>query len=321
MDNLTVYADSVVECDWFKHLSPALQDARERTIKGRGKNPSHVDALVEYDRPDIILTQDGEPVLVLEKSREVPTGHNIGQRLARIVRSAEARVPAVKFFPFDARKHGEHSSVCNLNARLLWAFHKMTEHHGVPVVAVNWPSDGRGELINDGSENSRVERLVGDYLNSGFNPRCEAFQDQLTHMEEEFYHRVERHAPYGRPPPSVEIRNTEELLSEMEEKVEPDVEEALRQREETVVYEIGMSPANCRREDPYTGTQFLYDYIWCRNGPQVTDKLRNLVLHFPKIPRARWREANPNDPSRKSCNWYLTANALFYQDTSDLLRA
>ena len=321
MDNLTIYADSVVEGDWFKRLSPVLQDARERPIKGRGKNPPHVDGLVEYDRPDIILTHDGRPVLVLEKSREVPTGHNIGQRLARIVRSAEAEVPVVKFFPFDARKHGEHSSICNLNARVLWAFHEMTNLHGVPVLAVNWPSDERGELLNDGSENDRVRELVSGYLESDFAIRVDEFHDQLDRMEDEFHHRVEQHEPYKRPPPSVEIRDTEEVLSDFDEIVGQDVRDALVRRDETVVYKIGMSPGSCRREDPYTGMQFLYDYIWCRSGPEVTDKHRNLVLHFPKIPGARWREANPNDPSRKSCNWYLTANALFYKDTSDLLRA
>lgn len=321
MDDLTVYADSVVEADWFRGLSPVLAGARERPINRRGENPDHVDRLVEYDRPDIILTQRDEPVLVLEKSREVPTGHNIGQRLARIVRSAEEEVPVVKFFPFDARKHGEHSSVCNLNARLLWAFDEMTDLHGVPVVAVNWPSDDRGELINDGSENDRVERLVRDYLDSGFQAGNGAFQQQLELMEEEFHRRVEQHAPYKRPPPSVEIRNTEELLADFDSNLDEEVRQALLKREETVIYEIGMSPANCRREDPYTGTQFMYDYIWCRSGPEVTDKHRNLVLHFPKISRRRWREANPNDPSRKSCNWYLTANALLYKDDADLLRA
>ncbi|MGH8543441.1 MAG: hypothetical protein ACREX3_07400, partial [Gammaproteobacteria bacterium] len=71
---------------------------------------------------------------------------------------------------------------------------------------------------------------------------------------------------------------------------------------------------------PYTGTQFIYDYIWCRTGPAVSDKHTNLVLRFPSLTRGVWYSANPNDPSKKSCNWYLTANALWFQDGLDLIR-
>ena len=80
------------------------------------------------------------------------------------------------------------------------------------------------------------------------------------------------------------------------------------------MYRIGMTPEKCRREDPYTGTQFIYDYAYCRSGPNAVDKRRNLILHFPLIDRDTFVERNPDDPSRKSCNWYLTASALAFRD-------
>jgi hypothetical protein len=71
-----------------------------------------------------------------------------------------------------------------------------------------------------------------------------------------------------------------------------------------------MSPRACRREDPYTGMQFVYDYQLCRTGPNPSDKRRNLVIDVPRVSEATWREANPKDPTRKSVLWYVTANGI-----------
>jgi hypothetical protein len=98
------------------------------------------------------------------------------------------------------------------------------------------------------------------------------------------------------------------------------VSTVLLKRGQSVVYIMGMTPDKCRREDPYTGTQFIYDYLWCRNGPRVEDKSRNLILHFPKIEQSYWMSRNPNDTTRKSSNWYLTANAMIFADSALLIR-
>jgi hypothetical protein len=81
-----------------------------------------------------------------------------------------------------------------------------------------------------------------------------------------------------------------------------------------------MTEDKCRREDPFTGSQFIYDYLECRNGPRVNNKSRNLVLWFPHVRQKRFMDANPNDVSRKSSNWYLTANAMIFSDGLLLLR-
>jgi hypothetical protein len=88
----------------------------------------------------------------------------------------------------------------------------------------------------------------------------------------------------------------------------------LLKRKQSIVYSIGMTPAKCRREDPYTGTTFIYDYTLCRIGPNPTDKSKNLILSIPRISRRRWLTANPNDVSRKSSNWYLTATMIALKD-------
>jgi hypothetical protein len=81
-----------------------------------------------------------------------------------------------------------------------------------------------------------------------------------------------------------------------------------------------MTPASCRREDPYTGMQFLYDYLYCRTGTHVVDKKAALVLRFPQLTRKQFTDANPNDPRRKSSLWYATANELWFSDGNIKLR-
>jgi hypothetical protein len=51
-----------------------------------------------------------------------------------------------------------------------------------------------------------------------------------------------------------------------------------------------------------------------------SQKNKNLILHFPNIRKKFWLEKNPNDNSRKSCNWYLVANALIFSDGVLILR-
>lgn len=312
----TVYSDDTHEGLWFRDLVPRLNDAEMETIGNRGNNPDHVSKLLTYDRPDIVLCERGEPVLVVEKTSEVPSGHNVGQRVGRIVRAAEHDVPVIKFMPFDAKKHGEYASLCNLNARILDAFLKMWDIHDVPVMAINWPADNEGELIRDGTQDDFLQDVVRDFLDSGMSNRADKILETRRIMEREYDERVQAYKPYGSPPSSVEIVSTDQFVKTMHERMDGEFEAdpGILSRDETVVYKIGMSPQNCRREDPYTGTQFIYDYQHCRDGPDPSDKSRNLVLNCPKIPKDRWLEANPNDRSRKSFLWYATANGIALKD-------
>ncbi|MBS1796785.1 MAG: hypothetical protein JSS81_23345 [Acidobacteria bacterium] len=318
--SLRIFGDNRIEASWFRSLSKSLKDANFEKIRGRGQNPRLVDNLIQYDRPDIILTRDDIPVLVVEKTREVPTGHNVGQRAARLVRAVELGVPTICFFPFDSRKHGEYTGICNLNIRLLKAFEKMYEIHGTPIIAVNWLTDEHGELIGDGSENESISKIVNGYIDSGFNPNCRELIQNIEINKLEYDQRLDRRKSYSKPPNSVVILQTDQLIATLENRVSRLVAQNLNLLKESVVYTMDMKPAKCRREDPYTGTQFIYDYIWCRNGRKVEQKHRNLILHFPSITKQKWYESNPNDVTRKSCNWYLTATALIFSDAVDLLR-
>jgi hypothetical protein len=320
MQDFKIYCDNAIEANWFKNLHPSFAKIPYELIRSRGDNPELIENLIQYDRPDIIFIKGNKPLLVLEKTREVPTGHNIGQRIARLVKALENNILTIKFFPFDARKHGEHTGICNLNIRLLYAIEKMWQIHDTPILAVNWIVDANGELIDDGSEDDKLKVILKNYLESDFDIRCSFFNQIRKENEIEYNKRLKIRPSYGKPPPSVIFSRTKECIYGADIKFKSKDINSLCKNEETVLYVIEMTELSCRREDPYTGMQFIYDYSHCRTGVKPENKNKNLILFFPKIRKKIWLENNPDDKMRKSCNWYLTANALFFKDDYLLLR-
>ena len=312
--SLLAFCDDINEYEWFMAITPGLHDAQFRRIGPRNQNPPAVESLIAYDRPDIILLSQGRPVLVLEKTREVPTGHNVGQRMARLVRSVEHGVPAIYFCPFDARKHGRNSGICNLNARLLNAFEEIWNIHNTPLIAINWPADEYGELYFDYRADSELASLLGAYIKSGFDPGCDAMSRARFAQHNTFLQRCEIRPSYSSAPPSITIQQTAHALQQFNIDGSSHAGQDLNRVPESVIYKIGMTEAKCRREDPYTGMQFIYDYLYCRYGPKPEDKCRNLLLHFPFVSKSTFMHKNKNDLSRKSSNWYITASALIFSD-------
>lgn len=318
----TVYSDNAIEASWFQNLLPThLRGGVScETIGRRGTNPKHIEQLIKYDRPDIIFCHKNKPLLVIEKTREVPTGHNVGQRIARLVCSVEQGVPTIKFFPFDAKKHGKYAGICNLNVRILQAFEKMTMIHKTPIVAINWPSCDDGELVCDGSEDAELRDLITDFCRHKWSKSAPCFERLLEANKIEYSKRTLRRRIYEKPPKSLRLMRSADYVAEVAPLLSKRCKAELLSKPESAVYLIGMTENKCRREDPYTGTQFIYDYCYCRRGAAPEMKYSNLILHFPKIKKSVWLAKNPNDPNRKSCNWYLAATALVFSDGEIFLR-
>ncbi|MHA1812699.1 MAG: hypothetical protein ACTSYX_04605 [Candidatus Thorarchaeota archaeon] len=312
-----VFYDALQEAEWFKSLVPELSQAQSiRMVREGNQNPI-VDRLVEYDRPDILLELDGRVVFGLEKTEEVPTGHNVGQRFPRIVRAAEMGVPFVKFFPFVAMKHGEYRGRCFVNARLFKAFERISRIHGVPIIAVNWPCDAYYELVRDGSEKRELVALLQELISLNFDTRRSQLVPKLqAKMAAEYAERVSMNPRYKDPPPSVKIVKTLDLVRQLRRRFGASNFPAhVVSRDESVVYRFEMTERCCRRQDPYTGMQFIYDYIWCRSGPKPQDKYRNLFLECPKVSTATWLDANPDTPGSKSHLYYTLANGIILKDS------
>ena len=124
---------------------------------------------MKYDRPDIILVKDDVPKLVIEKTREVPTGHNVGQRFARLVNAVENGVPIIFFLPFKATKHGKHQGVCAIPIRLFDAIDRMEEIHNVDTLITSWDTDKDDELLVDGTENNYLDKIIHELIMHDFN--------------------------------------------------------------------------------------------------------------------------------------------------------
>lgn len=311
----TIHCDSEVEAEWFVSLAyKALSKASVHKIAKRGQNPPGIESLVSYDRPDIILSLDDKPVLVLEKTREVPTGHNVGQRFARLARAAELGVPSIYFMPFEARKHGTFENLCQMNPRLLMALIRMSKLHNTPAVCFNWRADQNGELIHDGTEDQSLSLAVKGFIEDKCCAGSRHLKAPLADMVKELKVRTEARASYLLPPKSIEAgehSSTSLRGSSVKRLSESPIR---RDRTRSLVYVIGMLPASCRRQDPYTGMQFVYDYAYCRSGPSRVNRTMNLVLKFPHLNSSTFISNNPNDKNSKSCNWYLLADGFEFSD-------
>ena len=319
---MEIYSDCLIEEDWFKNLNETFNHAYCKKILSRGKNIPAIENLISYDRPDIILIKDKKPVLVLEKMKEVPTGHNPLQRAARLVRAVENNIPAIYFLPFKAKKHGKYAAVCNLNLRLLEAFEKIWKIHNSPILAVNWICDQDGELFDDGTEDNNLKIILKNLIDSNFDSKSSFFQELRDEMTKEYKRRllIERGDIYKEPPKSIKITNTKSFLEKINFSMDLNILNSLLKNDESVIYQIAVNESKCKRQDPYTGAQLIYDYLYCRKGIYPENKYRNLILHFPKISHSVWEEKNPNDCNSKSSNWYISANALVFSDGIKLLR-
>lgn len=207
---------------WFQSLHPELNNGElldfpsARDIEN--EHPQLQNAL-SYDRPDIILCDDEEPILVVERTIEVPSGHNVGQRFARLAAAAQHNIPVIYLGPYAAYKHGGNTQGPRyMNLRLFYALEKMGDIYGTPITIMNWPVDQDYEIIRDPSKDLRMkqylEMFVGHYklhkmhrmneliLNSQFEREQKEERNRFIAGE------VKRPEQYDVPPSSVRVLRT-----------------------------------------------------------------------------------------------------------------
>lgn len=279
----TIFYDAYQEAEWFRSLSAHLKGANLKPINGGGEKS--LATLLRYDKPDIILYEGRTPRLSLEKTSEVPTGHNIGQRFGRIVCAAEEGVLGIYFGPFLAKKHGKYASKCWINVRQLEAMLKLHEFHNVPSLAVNWKCDTDAELIRDGSESRELAVLINELIKSGWNYKIPGVQKIEKEMRYEIKMGIKRYTRYGGPPDSARIIKTEKYLRDRRLKGLK-FPKFFIDRNESLHYVVGMKAG--LRSDPFTGTQLIYDYLYCRTGPTKAKRFRNLVTEIPDLSLKDW---------------------------------
>lgn len=317
MPDYDVFIDALTEGEWFRSLSPELSGAELITYQDTSN--SEVAKLTQYERPDIILLRNGEPVLVVEKTSHVPTGENTLQRVARMVNAAESGIPGLFYTPY-AKMKGDKGSQgrgkCNLNYRFIEGLRRIGEHNNTAMLIPPWPYDENYNLIRDGSEDDLVSKFVDQFLKNDCNPDVPAANGIREETKREVDRILSEHPAYQSPPGKIDIMSTQSYLDRISDKSGlEELNDIFNGRNETVVITNDMSPSSCRRVDPYGGAQFAYDYLYCRTDTSNYERDRNLVIQVPRVSKERWLEANPYKPQNKSSLWYECADVIELEDS------
>lgn len=308
-----IYYDGLHEGIWFQDLHPDLAGATLLPFPTAKKCPPQVAQALSYDRPDIILTDDDDnPILILERTTEVPSGHNVGQRFARLVGAAKMRVPSVYFGPFKAYKHGGKTAGPRyMNLRLFYAIDKLALAEDAACTIINWPVDPNCEILQTANKDDHVReylKLFFDHYNQhgmvGINEHIKQSQYEADRKQERAHFaatQVRRPQQYNGPPPSVIIAPASRIAA---------LNGAATQtlpHADTVFYAIGMTYV---RSDPYAGMALLYSYLYADALPPRT---RNIVLHFPEITIAMWRAA-ANGKRKDERLFKMAADGILFSD-------
>jgi hypothetical protein len=308
---LRIYYDAYQEGMWFKKLHPALSAAELHPFPEGRSELEDLGRVLAYDRPDIVLTDETRPILVVERTIEVPSGHNVGQRFARLAAAAQSGVPCVYFGPYAAYKHGgETSGPRFMNLRLFQALDAVMAIEECPVTTIRWPVDAEYEIIQQPRKDDRLrEYLTLFFTEYERNPRRVAsailnseFERQQEEERQRFVSReVKRSADYDGPPPSLEIGRPRDFGLP--------AAAARTLGEEIVFYRVGMRYI---RSDPYTGMAILYAYLYCGG---LRRRLRPLVLWFPYISVSAWQTAARRGGGTKTIRLFrLVSDGILFAD-------
>lgn len=317
MPDWTIYADELHEGDWFRELHPRLADATEEEITGAVKRNPRLERVLLYDRPDIILTDDrDEPVLVVERTIEVPSGHNVGQRFARLAAAAEARVPVVYFGPYAARKHGGVTAGPRyMNLRLFAALDHVATVNRSAVTCINWPVDSNFEIIRLPLKDDRLREYLDLFFSAYDNReradisetiRVSEFETRQLEARQWFSSTLRRAGDYDAPPKSVQIAHGREIANRIGVP-------QLADFAEVVIYNVGMQKI---RSDPYTGMAMLYRYLYVLG----VHARRALILDFPHITPAMWRTAASSGRRKDIRLFRIAADGIVFRDGAYLPR-
>lgn len=312
--NFEILYDDLQEGIWLQGLHDRLKCAKLTPITGASTRNDQVARVLQYDRPDAVVLYQHQPILVVERTIEVPSGHNVGQRFARLAAAAQCKVPVVYFGPYAAYKHGgETQGPRYMNLRLFYALEELERIESSSVTIINWPVDGNYEIIRDPAKDARLVAYLNEFfvmydaggtaqVNSEM-PQSPFHAAQIDERKSFVAREVRRPEQYDRPPNSVILDRTSEIAS----LAAHDAQKTLP-LPESVVYSVGMRYI---RSDPYTGMAMLYEYLYA-GGPY--SHTRNLVLHFPEITFSMWRAAS-NARSRKDVRLYKqVADAILFAD-------
>ena len=316
MTEFTIYCDDLQEGIWFQELDSHFENAELEIIPSKKSKITYygLDEVLKYDRPDIILKDESNVILVLERTVEVPSGHNVGQRYGRLLAAAEANIPVVYFGPYMAYKHGGNTAGPRyMNLRLFYSLQKISKLYNTAVTTINWPVDRDCEVLKTSAKDNRIKQ----YLNLFFNYYDKFGQNGLTqyiknsefqteqYLEQELFAKNEIKDPdqYKYPPESLEIIPVSSFYDRYRLNLQ-----LPRSIQRIVLYHIGMTYI---RSDPYTGMAALYKNLYSDNSNIV-------VLDFANIDSSLWFKQSTTSKTyrmyKSFCNAILFHDKFIWQE-------
>lgn len=305
-----IFCDSLQEGMWFRNLHPDFANANLEVMPGSKRKQQRygIDRVLQYDRPDIVLKDNDRVIFVLERTVEVPSGHNVGQRFGRLVAAAKERIPVVYFGPYMAYKHGgDTAGPRYMNLRLFYSLNNVSEYYNTAITTINWPVDANCEVLKTPVKDLRLKAYMDLFLNYynsyGMNGLTEyiknsPFQHQ-QYMEQTSFAQDQIRDPdqYDYPPDSVEIMSVYQF-----ESAYCPVPNLSSRIKDVLVYHVGM---NNIRSDPYTGMAALYHFLYGRD-----DLIQ--ILHFPNIYYAEWCDLKRTTKTYRMYKEFCSA--IFFAD-------
>lgn len=315
MHQFEIYFDGIQEGQWFKALNRNLSNAELKPFPSKKEISRHskkFQEVLSFDRPDIVLCHNNEPILVIERTIEVPSGHNVGQRFARLVAAAKEQVPVIYFGPYAAYKHGGSTQGPRyMNLRLFQALKEMAKTFDTYVTTMNWPVDSSYEIIKSAKKDETIIEFLDIFFKQynqtglkGLNKffRDSDFEKKLEAERKNFIkEEIKNPEQYDGPPDSVSFVENQTFLKEFAARL-------ANQKKESVLYDVGMTYV---RSDPYTGMALLYTFLYC-GGLEKT--IRNLILKFPNISLETWNESASNGDRKDIRLYRMTADAVLFKD-------
>lgn len=154
----------------------------------RSNRFDHVRPLLKYDRPDFLLFQGANPLLIVEMTEHGYTGDNSLQRFARLAAAGELGVPVIYFTPFSRTRVDEiesserPASKRHVSANLFMGMRRIHEIHGTPMVALNWRLNAMGmpATVRIDASPSEKRAIFGGLLNCMEHIATRHCQDILT---------------------------------------------------------------------------------------------------------------------------------------------
>ena len=311
-----VFCDSLAEGLWFKRLNTDFANAELIEIPNSKREQIRygIDGVLQYDRPDIILKDYDTVIFVLERTKEVPSGHNVGQRFGRLVAAAKERIPVVYFGPYKAYKHGGATAGPRyMNLRLFYSLRNVSEYYNTAVTTINWPVDENCEVLMVPEKDRRLIEYIDMFLRyyhaNGMDGLTEfikesAFQNEQYDEQEYFAdNQIQNPEQYDDPPDSVEIMGRQQFERDYSHLA--DIPRNIRR---VVLYRVGMTYI---RSDPYSGMAALYHYLY------GSDDLIQ-VLYFPNIEFEEWQHLGRSTKTYRMFKEFsdaiLFADGLVYHD-------